>query len=125
MRVNRCALERHYRSHIHIYNANLANGNHAPQSNVLILTRGSLGLMRRSLLQAVQPRPWRALSTITSSAVDTDVVVIGAGVVGLAAGRALANSGREVMVLDAGPTVGTETSSRNSEVIHAGNLNLN
>ena len=80
--------------------------------------------MRRSILQAVQPRPWRALSTQTSLEVDTDVVVIGAGVVGLAAGRALANSGREVLVLDAGPTVGTETSSRNSEVIHAGNLNL-
>ena len=49
-----------------------------------------------------------------------DCVVIGAGVVGLAVARALALAGREVIVLDAADTVGTETSSRNSEVIHAG-----
>ena len=49
-----------------------------------------------------------------------DCVVIGAGVVGLAVARALALSGREVIVLDAAEGIGTETSSRNSEVIHAG-----
>jgi L-2-hydroxyglutarate oxidase LhgO len=49
-----------------------------------------------------------------------DSVVIGAGVVGLAVARALALAGREVIVLDAADTIGTETSSRNSEVIHAG-----
>lgn len=49
-----------------------------------------------------------------------DCVVIGAGVVGLAAARALALSGREVMVLEAADAIGTQTSSRNSEVIHAG-----
>lgn len=49
-----------------------------------------------------------------------DVVVIGAGVVGLAVGRAFALSGREVMVLEAADAIGTGTSSRNSEVIHAG-----
>ena len=47
-------------------------------------------------------------------------VVVGAGVVGLAAARALALSGREVIVLEAQSAIGTETSSRNSEVIHAG-----
>ncbi|MEO1090993.1 MAG: NAD(P)/FAD-dependent oxidoreductase [Pseudomonadota bacterium] len=47
-------------------------------------------------------------------------VVIGAGVVGLAVARALALTGREVVVLEAAPAIGTETSSRNSEVIHAG-----
>lgn len=47
-------------------------------------------------------------------------VVIGAGVVGLATARALALQGREVMVLEAAPAIGTGTSSRNSEVIHAG-----
>lgn len=47
-------------------------------------------------------------------------VVIGAGVVGLAVGRALAQSGREVIVLEAADAIGTGTSSRNSEVIHAG-----
>jgi L-2-hydroxyglutarate oxidase LhgO len=47
-------------------------------------------------------------------------VVIGAGVVGLAVARALALQGREVMVLEAADAIGTGTSSRNSEVIHAG-----
>jgi len=49
-----------------------------------------------------------------------DCVVIGAGVVGLAAARALAIQGREVLVLEAAGAIGTGTSSRNSEVIHAG-----
>ncbi len=49
-----------------------------------------------------------------------DCVVIGAGVVGLAVARALALQGREVMVLEAADAIGTGTSSRNSEVIHAG-----
>ncbi|MBN1237888.1 MAG: NAD(P)/FAD-dependent oxidoreductase [Gammaproteobacteria bacterium] len=49
-----------------------------------------------------------------------DAVVIGAGVVGLAVGRALARSGREVVVLEKAAAIGTETSSRNSEVVHAG-----
>ncbi|MTH61278.1 NAD(P)/FAD-dependent oxidoreductase [Paracoccus litorisediminis] len=51
---------------------------------------------------------------------NVDCVVIGAGVVGLAAARALAMAGREVLVLEAAGTIGTGTSSRNSEVIHAG-----
>jgi len=51
---------------------------------------------------------------------QVDAVVIGAGVVGLAVGRALALSGREVMVLESENAIGTGTSSRNSEVIHAG-----
>jgi len=49
-----------------------------------------------------------------------DCVVIGAGVVGLAVARALALEGREVVVLEAADAIGMETSSRNSEVIHAG-----
>ncbi|WP_137893997.1 NAD(P)/FAD-dependent oxidoreductase [Ramlibacter sp. 2FC] len=51
---------------------------------------------------------------------QVDVVVVGAGVVGLAVARALALQGREVMVLEAADAIGTGTSSRNSEVIHAG-----
>ena len=51
---------------------------------------------------------------------SVDCVVIGAGVVGLAVARALALAGREVIVVEAAEGIGTETSSRNSEVIHAG-----
>lgn len=51
---------------------------------------------------------------------QVDTVVVGAGVVGLAVARALALSGREVLVLEATEAIGTQTSARNSEVIHAG-----
>ena len=49
-----------------------------------------------------------------------ECIVVGAGVVGLAIARQLAQSGREVIVLEAADAIGTVTSSRNSEVIHAG-----
>jgi L-2-hydroxyglutarate oxidase LhgO len=49
-----------------------------------------------------------------------DAVVVGGGVVGLACARALAQKGREVALLEAEKDFGTHTSSRNSEVIHAG-----
>jgi L-2-hydroxyglutarate oxidase LhgO len=49
-----------------------------------------------------------------------DVVVIGAGVVGLAIARTLAQRGREVLILEAAARFGSGVSSRNSEVIHAG-----
>jgi L-2-hydroxyglutarate oxidase LhgO len=51
---------------------------------------------------------------------QVDCVIVGAGVVGLAIARRLARSGREVIVLEAAEAIGTGTSSRNSEVIHAG-----
>lgn len=51
---------------------------------------------------------------------SVDCVIIGAGVAGLAIARRLAQAGREVIVLEAAETIGTITSSRNSEVIHAG-----
>lgn len=51
---------------------------------------------------------------------EVECVVAGAGVVGLAIARSLARQGREVLVLEAAPIIGSETSSRNSEVIHAG-----
>lgn len=51
---------------------------------------------------------------------DTDVVVVGGGAIGLAIGRALALRGRDVMVLEKNAQIGMETSSRNSEVVHAG-----
>ncbi|MFG6466979.1 NAD(P)/FAD-dependent oxidoreductase [Roseateles sp. BYS87W] len=52
-----------------------------------------------------------------------DAVVIGAGVVGLAVARALAQHGRQVVILEAASQFGTGISSRNSEVIHAGLYN--
>lgn len=51
---------------------------------------------------------------------DVDVVVVGAGVVGLAIARALATRGRETLLLESATRFGTGASSRNSEVIHAG-----
>lgn len=51
---------------------------------------------------------------------SVDAVVIGAGVVGLACARALAMAGRDVVVLEQHDLIGSETSSRHSEVIHAG-----
>jgi L-2-hydroxyglutarate oxidase LhgO len=62
---------------------------------------------------------WSIISPVTV-AETVDCVVIGAGVVGLACARALARAGREVLVLEQHGQIGTETSSRNSEVIHAG-----
>ncbi len=51
---------------------------------------------------------------------DIETIVVGAGVVGLATAAALAASGQEVVVLEREATIGQGTSSRNSEVIHAG-----
>src|SRR5205823_5052380 len=74
--------------------------------------------------------PWRAPRRSPASACSAssgcfvmdrvDVVIVGAGVVGLAIARELALTGREVIILDAEDAIGTHTSSRNSEVIHAG-----
>src|SRR5260370_12401274 len=49
-----------------------------------------------------------------------ECVVVGAGVIGLAVARRLAEAGRETVVLEAAEGIGTVTSSRSSEVIHAG-----
>jgi L-2-hydroxyglutarate oxidase LhgO len=51
---------------------------------------------------------------------EVETIVIGAGVVGLAIARQLALAGQEVLVLEQAAIIGSETSSRNSEVIHAG-----
>jgi L-2-hydroxyglutarate oxidase LhgO len=54
------------------------------------------------------------------SMADCDALIIGAGCVGLAIGRALALAGLSVIVVERNASFGEETSSRNSEVIHAG-----
>lgn len=58
-----------------------------------------------------------ALVTVTDT---VDVLVIGAGVIGLAVAREFALKNREVVVVEQADAIGTGTSSRNSEVIHAG-----
>lgn len=52
--------------------------------------------------------------------IEIDALVIGGGVIGLALARALARSGRQVTLLEAEAQLGSHSSSRNSEVIHAG-----
>ncbi len=64
-----------------------------------------------------------AINRVATDPVATDpvdAIVIGAGVVGLACARALLRSGRETIVVEATPWIGSAASSRNSEVIHAG-----
>jgi glycerol-3-phosphate dehydrogenase len=51
---------------------------------------------------------------------EVECAVIGAGIAGLAIARSLALSGREVLVVEREGTIGSHTSARNSEVIHAG-----
>jgi L-2-hydroxyglutarate oxidase LhgO len=55
-----------------------------------------------------------------TSAPDTEVLVVGAGVIGLAIARELASMGREVMVVEGQAGPGAGVSSRSSEVVHAG-----
>ncbi len=51
---------------------------------------------------------------------SVETIVIGAGVIGLAIAREAAHQGQDVLVVEQHPHFGEETSSRNSEVIHAG-----
>ena len=68
----------------------------------------------------------RACAFLTSKNVGqmsldhVDTIVIGAGLVGIAIARALSLAGHETIILEAAGAIGTHTSSRNSEVIHAG-----
>jgi L-2-hydroxyglutarate oxidase LhgO len=70
------------------------------------------------------PRRARKLAVVAAEEIPIvdriDAVVVGAGAVGLAVARALALHGRETLVLEADAGIGNGTSSRNSEVIHAG-----
>jgi L-2-hydroxyglutarate oxidase LhgO len=62
-----------------------------------------------------------SISRAASASADRiEACVIGAGVVGLAVARALAMAGKEVLILESENKFGSGTSSRNSEVIHAG-----
>eukprot|EP00934_Nitzschia_sp_Nitz4_P005069 Nitzschia sp. Nitz4//scaffold88_size82704//33164//34444//NITZ4_005290-RA/size82704-processed-gene-0.66-mRNA-1//-1//CDS//3329559488//5059//frame0 len=73
------------------------------------------------ILSPKRIRSSRFLSTtVTTPDFETDVCVIGAGAVGLAIARALSMAGKEVILVDKAPHISSETSSRNSEVIHAG-----
>ncbi len=71
----------------------------------------------RASLRAFSTRAWYAAG---GSLQRVDVVVVGAGVIGLASARALALRGLEVVIVEAENVIGSGTSSRNSEVVHAG-----
>ena len=77
-------------------------------------------LVLRSL-KRILPSPFSPRTFTTELPRErADCVVIGGGVVGIAVARELAIRGREVLVLESASSFGTGTSSRNSEVIHAG-----
>ncbi len=86
----------------------------------------SIHVFRLSLiLDSVKPFRHKAASpsgvAVTSAPVaDTGIVIIGAGIVGLAIADRLSRDGLGCVVLERGERYGTETSSRNSEVVHAG-----
>jgi L-2-hydroxyglutarate oxidase LhgO len=71
-------------------------------------------------MQAEQKGRGRRGVLRTIGAVDVDAIIVGAGVVGLACAQRLASTGRSVVVVERHGSFGQETSSRNSEVIHAG-----
>lgn len=77
--------------------------------------------MSRAFMSAAGKDRWISGSLESVPKETAEAVVIGAGVVGVAVARELAaKGGREVLVVESAPTFGTGSSSRNSEVIHAG-----
>ena len=82
--------------------------------------RSATGVKANSIARRFLRRTAPSLGNSKRMTEHVDCVVIGAGVVGLAVARELALAGREVIVLEAAESIGTHTSSRNSEVIHAG-----
>ncbi|KAG8372049.1 hypothetical protein BUALT_Bualt12G0026200 [Buddleja alternifolia] len=81
----------------------------------------SIKTFRALAASAGKPRSFSSEQYKSVPREKADAVVIGAGVVGIAVARELAMKlGREVLVIESGPTFGTGSSSRNSEVIHAG-----
>ncbi|KAL6498506.1 L-2-hydroxyglutarate dehydrogenase, mitochondrial [Orobanche hederae] len=81
----------------------------------------STKILRALMAAGSKTRPFSTKYFESVPKETADAVVIGAGVVGIAVARELAlELGREVLVIDSGPTFGTGSSSRNSEVIHAG-----
>ncbi|GLT91270.1 hypothetical protein SLE2022_091660 [Rubroshorea leprosula] len=89
------------------------------------MLKQALQILRKTKMD-VLPSPSKGfnfgagISTTNAPKEKVECVVIGAGVVGLAVARELSIRGKEVLVVDSAPTFGTGTSSRNSEVIHAG-----
>jgi len=85
------------------------------------LRHSACGGVRRLLRGAAFDQHTTGVAGQAETAVDeVEAVVVGAGVIGLAVARALALAGHEVIVLERAYTIGFETSSRNSEVIHGG-----
>ena len=82
--------------------------------------RAAISIAQLLFRRASFPHLPRTFSATASPETDVEVLVIGAGVVGLAVARQLAASGRDVLLVESAGRPGTETSSRNSEVIHAG-----
>ena len=72
------------------------------------------------MLGGARPTGTRAVAIDGDVDMDVEAVVIGAGAIGLATARRLAENGHDVVVIEAEKTIGQHTSSRNSEVIHAG-----
>jgi len=84
---------------------------------ISIFDKDDINLYRN---QAYEDLSWFLYTSEGNEKMDADITIIGAGVIGLAIAQKISENHRNVFLVERHPTFGQETSSRNSEVIHAG-----
>lgn len=96
------------------------NGTKQRLRTISTASKSAGGLPWRISFERVRDAPFPSARSPAPVTTDVETMIVGAGVVGLAIARALASAGQEVVVAERHDLIGSETSSRNSEVIHAG-----